>query len=303
MKIFIVFCWVFQTLSYIRLYCSWQLKYIQVQHEMSDFSSPSLKMDEKLSVQWEDFQNNISASFEELRAGNDFADVTLACEDQDFEVHKLVLSASSPVLKALLQRTKKQTQPMIYMRGMLAKDLEALMDFIYLGEAKIFQANLPTFLAIAEELQVKELSGLKADQVFSSQEPTNFELNATFNRKPKMLNTGDPEMKPKPVETGPFKIKPKLCQTDNPKIKPKGVSTCNKVKSIISEETARLVENLYTNHNGVYTCLKCDYTSVSRGHLKEHVVKHIEGLKYQCNLCGKNLSSSQSFRGHLRKYH
>ena len=135
-------------------------------------------MDEKLSVKWEDFQNNISASFEELRAGNDFADVTLACEDQDFEVHKLVLSASSPVLKALLQRTKKQTQPMIYMRGMLAKDLEALMDFIYLGEAKIFQANLPTFLAIAEELQVKGLSGLNADQVFSSQEPAKFKLNA-----------------------------------------------------------------------------------------------------------------------------
>ena len=142
-------------------------------------------MDEKLSVKWEDFQINISASFEELRAGNDFADVTLACEDQDFEVHKLVLSASSPVLKALLQRTKKQTQPMIYMRGMLAKDLEALMDFIYLGEAKIFQANLPTFLAIAEELQVKGLSGL--NQVFSSQEPTKFKLNATFNRNQKCL--------------------------------------------------------------------------------------------------------------------
>ena len=80
-----------------------------------------------------------------------------------------------------------------------------------------------------------------------------------------MLNTRDPEMKPKPVETGPFKIKPKLCQTDNSKIKPKGVSTYNKVKSIISEETARMVETLYTNHNEVYTCLKCDYTSVSRG--------------------------------------
>ena len=118
-----------------------------------------------------------------------------------------------------------------------------------------------------------------------------------------MLNTGDPEMKPKPVETGPFKIKPKLCQTDNSKIKPKGVSTYNKVKSIISEDTARLVETLYKNHNEVYTCLKCDYTSVYRRNLKEHVEKHIEGLKYQCNLCGKNSSSSHSLRGHLRKYH
>ena len=272
-------------------------------------------MEEKLSVQWADFQNNISASFGELRTGNDFADVTLACEDRDFEVHKLILSASSPFFKALLKRANKQPHPMIYMRGMQAKDLEALVDFIYLGEAKILQANLESFLAIAEELQLKGLSGLNAEEVFATQEPIKFDLNTTLDqhlsidRKPKVFNTQNlnkaPDIKPKmcPADSS-FKIKSKLFKADNFKTKPNKPLTANeKVKPIIAEETARLVETLYKNENGVYICLKCDYNSLQKGHLKEHVEKHIEGLKYSCNFCGKTSRSSQSLRGHLRKYH
>ena len=72
------------------------------------------KMEQKLSdVQWHDFENNISDSFGEVRNDKDLADVTLACEDRDFEVHKLILSASSPFFKALLKRTAKQPRPMI----------------------------------------------------------------------------------------------------------------------------------------------------------------------------------------------
>ena len=268
-------------------------------------------MEEKLSLQWADFQNNISTSFGELRTSNDFADVTLACEDRDFEVHKLILSASSPFFKALLKRANKQLHPMIYMRGITAKDLEALVNFIYLGEAHILQANLESFLAIAEELQLKGLSGLSAEQVCAAQQPIKFDLNSTFdqhlsiNRKPKMQNTqkinNDPDIESRMCRSDSFKIKPK---TDSFKIESNRAPTNNdKVKPIIAKETARLVETLYKNQNGVYSCLKCAYTSMQKGHMKGHVEKHIKGLKYPCNYCGKNASSSQSLRGHLRKYH
>ena len=47
---------------------------------------------------------------------------------------------------------------MIYMRGLKAMDLEAIMDFIYYGEANIYQEDLDRFLALAEELQLKGLA-------------------------------------------------------------------------------------------------------------------------------------------------
>ena len=36
---------------------------------------------EKLYLQWNDFKQNISSSFGELREDKDLTDVTLACED------------------------------------------------------------------------------------------------------------------------------------------------------------------------------------------------------------------------------
>ena len=53
-------------------------------------------MSEKLCLQWNDFQDNFKIAFGNLREDNDFADVTLACEDgQQVEAHKVVLIASS----------------------------------------------------------------------------------------------------------------------------------------------------------------------------------------------------------------
>ena len=48
---------------------------------------------------------------------------------------------------------------MIYMRGLKVKDLEAILDFIYHGEANIYQEDLDGFLALAEELKLRGLAG------------------------------------------------------------------------------------------------------------------------------------------------
>ena len=120
-------------------------------------------MSEKLCLQWNDFQDNIKSAFGNLREDNDFADVTLACEDgQQVEAHKVILAASSPFFQRLLGRNK-HPHPLIYMRGMKSDDLLAIVDFLYRGEANVFQESLDSFLSIAEELQLKGLMG-KADK-------------------------------------------------------------------------------------------------------------------------------------------
>ena len=50
-------------------------------------------MSEKLCLQWNDFKNNVICSFGNLREENDFADVTLVCEDgKQVEAHKVILA-------------------------------------------------------------------------------------------------------------------------------------------------------------------------------------------------------------------
>ena len=77
----------------------------------------------------------------------DFADVTLVCEeDTHIEAHKILLSACSPFFRTVLKKNK-HAHPMIYMRGVKTKDLSAIVDFIYLGEAissrRIWMDSLP----------------------------------------------------------------------------------------------------------------------------------------------------------------
>jgi len=46
---------------------------------------------------------------------------------------------------------------LIYFRGVKSEDLAAVVDFLYCGEANVSQENLDSFLALAEEFQLKGL--------------------------------------------------------------------------------------------------------------------------------------------------
>jgi len=124
-------------------------------------------MSEKLCIKWTDFQDNITTAFVSLRNDNNFSDVTLACEDgNQVEAHKVILAASSPFFQNIL-RKNKHPHPLIYMRGMTSEDLVAIVDFLYYGEANVYQENIDPFLAIAEELNLQGLTGngnTKVDQ-------------------------------------------------------------------------------------------------------------------------------------------
>ena len=72
---------------------------------------------EKLFLQWNDFRDNVSSAFKDLRDDQEFTDVTLACEDgQQIEAHKVVLIASSPFFLSLLKKNK-HPHPLVFMKG------------------------------------------------------------------------------------------------------------------------------------------------------------------------------------------
>ena len=110
-------------------------------------------MSEKLCLKWNDFQENVNKAFGRLRNETEFVDVTLACEDgQQVEAHKVILTASSPFFDNLLKKNR-HPHPLIYMKGVKFEDLLAIVDFLYCGEANVYQENLDSFLRIAEDLK------------------------------------------------------------------------------------------------------------------------------------------------------
>ena len=112
---------------------------------------------EKFCLRWNDFESNISLAFRELRNEKDFFDVTIACEDEQINAHKVILSACSPLFRDILRRNPHQ-HPLLYLKGVEFTDLQSVLDFMYHGEVNVAQEELNSFLSVAEDLQVKGLT-------------------------------------------------------------------------------------------------------------------------------------------------
>ena len=110
----------------------------------------------KFCLRWNDFEANISSAFLDLKEEKDFADVTLVCAEGQVEAHKVILAASSPFFKKILKQSP-HSHPLIYLKGIKLSDVEALLKFIYHGEVNVEEANLDTFLEVADEVKVKGL--------------------------------------------------------------------------------------------------------------------------------------------------
>ena len=135
--------------------------------------------EEKFCLKWNDFESSLSRSFKELRGEADLIDVWLCSEAGEREeaapvaAHRLVLSACSGVLRRLLRRQGAGPAPslapgVVYLRGVASQDLQNIVSFMYDGEVSIAQDQLNSFLAAAEDLQIK---GLTQDKSKSGQSP------------------------------------------------------------------------------------------------------------------------------------
>ena len=112
---------------------------------------------EKFCLRWNDFETNISSAFRELRNDKDFFDVTIACDDEQIQAHKVILSACSPFFRNILRRNPHQ-HPLLYLKEVKYTDLQSVLNFMYHGEVNVAQEELNSFLAVAEDLRVKGLT-------------------------------------------------------------------------------------------------------------------------------------------------
>ena len=82
-------------------------------------------------LNWSQHQANRTLAFNTFRENQQFADVTLACgDDEQLEAHKVILSADSPFFQNILERNH-HSHPLFYIRESSTKNLSAMLDFTY----------------------------------------------------------------------------------------------------------------------------------------------------------------------------
>ena len=77
--------------------------------------------------------------------------------------------------------------------------------------------------------------------------------------------------------------------------------TCSyqlKMKDYMEEVNALMI-----NNDGVWECIKCGYFSRSKDHATEHVMKHVQGYTFPCDLCKYTSTNAANLRCHKRRCH
>ena len=253
-------------------------------------------MSEKLCLKWNDFQENVNAAFGNLREDNEFADVTLACEDgQQIEAHKVILAASSPFFQTLLRRNR-HPHPLIYMRGVKSENLQAIVDFLYCGEANVFQDNLDSFLAIAEELKLKGLMGQNdVSEQNTEENPRLMTPLPRFKREKLSLNPRQNNSFVEKVPSSSELNKERRIAVSNLVSGDNLQELDEKVKSMMEKSQ---IENRASDGKRAYTCKVCGKEGQWVA-IRDHIeANHLEGVFLPCNVCGKECRSRNNLRRH-----
>eukprot|EP00092_Neocalanus_flemingeri_P018459 GFUD01019978.1.p1 GENE.GFUD01019978.1~~GFUD01019978.1.p1 ORF type:complete len:438 (+),score=130.16 GFUD01019978.1:57-1370(+) len=112
---------------------------------------------ELLQLQWNSYSSSWHAALSTLRTTGQFCDLTLVVDDGHLPAHRVVVSSCSPLLSRALA-VCHHPHPAVVLRGVNMVQMKGILDFMYMGEARVDQPALESFLKAAEELSVMGLS-------------------------------------------------------------------------------------------------------------------------------------------------
>ena len=242
-------------------------------------------MSEKYSLKWNDFQSAVSQAFKQLQLESDFNDVILISEDDvQISAHKVVLSASSGFFKRILQNHPHKNT-LLFLGGVTSEYLSLVLDYIYQGEVQLNQEHLDGFLSTAQKLQIDGLLE-KAER--------GIELN---------LNVKDEDEEVKDdLQSKPLKLDSQVENQDIEKQKVNyGLSLGDLDKQILMQKKKELCRR--TNEGKAFECLGCGKLMNNQANMMRHVETHIQGLSYNCQVCGKVFRSNNSLSSHNSVFH
>ena len=178
---------------------------------------------------------------------------------------------------------------------MKSGDISAILDFLYFGEAKVYQENLDSFLAIAEEFQLRGLVGEINDKVGDFDKkylpPSLSPVLSTNTKIPKNSSKQQISGGQKNEENRTVAI-PSNFSGDFQELEQKVKSMMEKSQNSLSYRNAK-----------ANICKVCGKEGAPNA-IKDHIeANHLEGIVIPCNLCEKTFRSRNSFRQHKRNQH
>ena len=178
---------------------------------------------------------------------------------------------------------------MVYLSDLSCQDLNTILDYIYLGEARIYQDGLENFLNLAQKLKLEGLQQSEDDQGLEVDEDTAMKTN-------KVICPIFPQANKSEVLTKAF-------------YQPQTTRTVSKVSfngNMDLKELEQKILELTEIDGDKCICRHCGKATTGRNRkqdLANHIETHIEGLSFNCDLCGNSYRSRNLLKNHVSKYH
>ncbi|XP_066970557.1 zinc finger and BTB domain-containing protein 7A-like isoform X1 [Macrobrachium rosenbergii] len=110
-----------------------------------------------LALTWNNHSSTFCKTISSLRAKERYTDVTITCEGKFYQVHKFVLATCSEYFEKIFQETPCK-HPVIVLRDVSCDELEALLNYMYIGSVSVAQSDLARLIKVAELFQIKGLA-------------------------------------------------------------------------------------------------------------------------------------------------
>jgi len=296
---------------------------------------------EKFCLRWNDFETNLSTAFRDLRTDKDLFDVTLSCGADTLQAHKLVLSACSDLFRGMFKKSLPVVggHAILYLRGVQAADMQAVLDFMYHGEVSVAQEELNSFLAVAEELKVKGLTqkqgqgstennhGSKASE-YPDRKVT--ENNYPSHADPKSTkleySASAPPKKPRPPKPSQARLEPEIEELVPIKTEPIAAPAYqqHQVATMEHVEDTGMTGHAVDTYDGYSGYEDDNYQYQEQGHysdvqsldnsrgnagsnvdLQDYIskVSNDYGTMFSCTLCGKQNNQKGNLMKHVESVH
>ena len=102
--------------------------------------------------------NDVLQSITDMRSLNILVDVNLLVEGRQFAAHKNVLAASSEYFKTMFCSRIGPGEQTVPLKGLTAKAMGLILDFMYKGEIEITEDNLEEILAASRMLLLESVT-------------------------------------------------------------------------------------------------------------------------------------------------
>ena len=187
---------------------------------------------------------------------------------------------------------------------MLLFYLDAREQFLYFGEANVYQEDLDSFLAIAEEIKLKGLTGQTSRELLEEQEEPKHSEPAKMCAE--LLSSSNSDKTEQIPDNDPMKSSRTVAVPNHPI--PNLQALDEKVKSMM-EEGQKMIPAGGKQPNGTpiqatssicKVCGKEGLLTKIRNHIEAN---HLEGISIPCDYCDKTFSSRNALTTHKSRTH